>query len=214
MKEASYSRPYLQVGVSRCLLQLRADDFLRFLASCLLHHPLAEHGELGQGRGELIGGQGLACSVLPAHGSLRQALQGLPLGQPHRQLLQGHQQRQDGLQPRPARALAQGAQELHLLGLPAAALLLRAALGQGHAAAVEPVLAQLALQHEPAGRLAADAELHLLDSVHHGHLGQVGCPESMHGFNLLLLPLLEHSHLPSKDKNMSRPSQLREMAFY
>lgn len=197
------SHPYLQVRVSCCLLQLCTDDFLCFLASRLLHHALAEHGELGQSRGQLVGGQGLPRSVLPAHGSLSQALQGLPLGQPHRQLLQGHQQRQDGLQARPARAHAQGTQELHLLGLPAGALLLRAAFGQGHAAAVEPVLAQLALQHEAAGCLAADTELDLLDSVHHGHLGQVGCPESVHGFNFLLFPLLEYSHLHSKGKNVS-----------
>lgn len=57
---------YLQVGVGSSLLQLRIDDFLRFLPSSLLHHALTQHGQLGQGRRQLLGGEGLTCSVLDA----------------------------------------------------------------------------------------------------------------------------------------------------
>lgn len=38
-------------------------------------------------------------SYLPGHGPLREALEGLSLGQPDRQLLQANQQGQDCLQP-------------------------------------------------------------------------------------------------------------------
>lgn len=52
---------------------------------------------------------------------------------------------------------------------------------------MEPVLTELALQHEAAGRLSTQAELHLLDAVGHGHLGQVGGPEGVDGLHFFLL---------------------------
>lgn len=136
-------------------------------------------------------------AYLPAHSPLGQTLQRFPFWQAHRQLLQRHQQRQDGLQAWPPRALAQWTQELGVLAvaLPAGAcLLLCARLGQGHARPMEPVFAQLALQHEAAGRLAAQAELDLLDAVGHGHLGQVGGAQRVDGLHLLLLLGLEGRH--------------------
>lgn len=59
---------------------------------------------------------------------------------------------------------------------------------------MKPVLAQLTLQHEATGRLAAQAELYLLDAVGHGHLGQVGSTQRVDGLHLLLLLGLEGRH--------------------
>ena len=80
-----------------------------FLASLWQHRQCGQHGS------QLWQRQHLPSSVLPAHSPLRQTLQRLPLRQPHWQLLQRHQQRQDGLQAGTAWAQARGAEELEVM---------------------------------------------------------------------------------------------------
>ena len=185
----------LQVWVGCSFLEFCTDDLFSFLPSCLLHHPLAQHGQLGQGRRQLVRGQGLPGPVLPAHSTFCQTLKGLPLGQPHRQLLKGHQEGQNRLQPRPSRPHAERTKEFYFLSLPAGPLLLGTRFRKRNTAVVKPVFAELTLEHKPARCLAANAKLDVLYAVHHAHLGKVRCPEGMHGFQLLLLPLFENCHL-------------------
>ena len=85
------------------------------VAGLLLRLPallLPVDAEFLQGGAELWPGQDGAGPVLPGHGSLSETLQGLALGQPHRQLLERHQEAEDRLQPRPPAPQAGRAEKL------------------------------------------------------------------------------------------------------